>query len=117
MSIKKLKVIRDFVICGSVLLNLIVWILMPSFFRSVGSIHFFDSEYISKYVALPFVPVPFAFYIPSNKFEEIHTDDPIEHQKIAEKRKEKVVKSQLIETLICESILLSTFIVTFFIAA
>lgn len=113
MNKKMLKLLRNILIAAGIVIGFIIWLYMPEQFTNNRFVHFGNGKYVSKYYALIALPCPLLALLPSNKSEEIHTDDPDEYQKAMKDKKVKVLKTQVADAILIDLFIFASYAATF----
>lgn len=84
MQAKNMKRVRNIVMASTVVLGFICWLFIPYEFRNSAFFHSGNGEYGTKTAALILLLFPLFALIPDKDNNEVHTEDPVEREKLME---------------------------------
>lgn len=96
MDAKKMKMIRNIIMICTDVFGFVCWLSIPSVFKNSVGFHVGNGEYGMKAGALILLLFPLFALIPDTKDEkEVHSEDPVEGEKIKEEYAMREAKRQV----------------------
>lgn len=96
MTVKKMKVIRNCIMIVSMVCGFLIWLTLPLKFKNTPFMHVGNGEFGNKYGALIILLLPLFALFHSKQDDEVHTDDPIEREKLVNEYEKREAKNQVI---------------------
>ena len=95
MSVRKLKIIRNSIILGTIVVGFILWLQMPAMIQNSKMVHVGTGEQGSKAGALLLLLLPLFALIPLDSKVETHTQNASEQEAAMVARKRKALWGQI----------------------